>query len=91
MISADQLLVHLFGASLPAFGVILITHFFIDRYRLARFMVMAKNWLGSPHAESFNTSTGYPASSPAWLAVWLLIIADNILHIVINGLALRFL
>ena len=29
-----------------AFGVIVFSHFFIDRYRLARYVVWAKNWLG---------------------------------------------
>ena len=27
----------------------------------------------------------------AFLAVWLLIIADNVMHVVINGLAIRYL
>lgn len=35
--------------------------------------------------------TGYLPDAPDFLAVWLLIIADNVLHVVINGLALRFL
>ena len=35
--------------------------------------------------------TGYPSARPAWLAVWLLIFADNICHIVINGVALKYL
>lgn len=34
------------------------------------------------------TATGYPDSRPAWLTVWLMIIADNTLHIVINHLVL---
>jgi hypothetical protein len=74
-----------------AWGVIFGTHLLIDRFRLARFVVMAKNWLGSPHTQSFNTPTGYPETAPPWLAFWLLIIADNILHLTINYLALRYL
>lgn len=35
--------------------------------------------------------TGYPSESPAWLSVWLLIAADNTLHLGINYLAIRFL
>jgi len=81
-------------------AVIAVTHYFIDRYRLARFVVFAKNWylkkfdfwkpmpVGWQHKV---TPTGYPESTPDWLAVWLLIIADNILHLTINGLALRYL
>ncbi len=33
-------------------------------------------------------ATGYPSATPAWLAVWLLIIADNTLHLLINHYAL---
>lgn len=79
------------GPSLPAWVVIFGTHFFIDRYRLARYVVWAKNWLGPNRPWSECKGTGYPDDRPAWLAVWLLIIADNIMHIVINGAALRYL
>lgn len=71
--------------------VILGTHFLIDRFRLARYVVWAKNWLGPNRPWSECVATGYPADRPAWLAVWLLIIADNVLHVIINGLALRYL
>jgi hypothetical protein len=87
-----------------AFLVILVTHFLIDRYRLARFVVRAKNVIGDPAFWSetnmeireklvpkFSTDTGYPAEAPAWLTVWLLIAADNTLHLAINYLALTFL
>jgi Protein of unknown function (DUF3307) len=80
--------------SLTAWLVIFSTHLVIDRYRLARFVVMAKNWFLSPliaRIEDYNTPTGYPESSPAWLAVWLTIIADNVLHLTINSLALQYL
>lgn len=72
--------------------VILGTHFVIDRWRLARYIVWAKNWLApsnKPWADC--KATGYPSDRPPWLAVWLLIIADNTLHVLCNGLALRFL
>lgn len=35
--------------------------------------------------------TGYPSETPAWLAVWLMIIADNTMHLTCNYLALRYL
>lgn len=87
-----------FRPSLAAWLAILIPHYLIDRYRLARYVVWAKNFLcpidamGSlnpPWSEC--TATGYPPERPVWLAVWLLIIADNTLHLLCNGLALRFL
>lgn len=36
-------------------------------------------------------ATGYPSETPAFLAVWLMIFADNILHLTINYLALKYL
>lgn len=67
------------------------THFLIDRYRLARYLVWAKNQMAPaayrPHEV---TSTGYPADTPPWLAVWLLIIADNIAHVLINAVVLSW-
>jgi hypothetical protein len=37
------------------------------------------------------SDTGYDKNRPAWLTVWLLIIADNTLHLTCNYLALRYL
>lgn len=74
-----------------ALAVICGTHFAIDRWRLARYIVWAKNWLGPNKPWSECSATGYPSDRPPWLAVWLLIIADNILHVLINGLALKYL
>lgn len=75
--------------SLPALAIIAGTHFVIDRWRLARFVIWAKErpW---PRSLPFSqmTVTGYAADKPAWLAVWLLIIADNTLHIICNGVAI---
>lgn len=34
------------------------------------------------------SGTGYPPDTPPWLAVWLLIIADNTIHILINSAAI---
>lgn len=81
--------------SLLAMAVIIGTHFVIDRWRLARFVVQIKNHIGPPCMTGmeckFDTATGYPAETPPFLSVWLLIIADNIMHVTINGLALRYL
>lgn len=75
-----------------AFAVILLTHFLIDRFRLARFAVFAKNFIGWPFPKWEDCkATGYPSERPAWLAVWLLIVADNTLHLAINYAALRWM
>ena len=78
--------------SLSAVAVICVTHIVIDRFRLARFVVFAKNWATEPQLRWADCSkTGYPDSVPVWMSVWLLIIADNIMHISINYAALRWL
>lgn len=74
-----------------AASVILVSHFFIDRFRLARYVVWAKNWLGPNKPWSECDKTGYSNDAPPWLAFWLLIIADNTLHLTINFLAIRYL
>lgn len=85
-----------FIGSASAWVVIFTTHFLIDRYRLARFVVFAKNFLGDgdrskPHKWSECSKTGYPPQKPDWLAVWLLIACDNTLHLAINYAAIRYL
>lgn len=90
----------LFIGSLPAVSVIMWTHFFIDRFAMARYLVFAKNFIVFhdfsseawpwPKWEDCKT-TGYPSTSPPWLSVWLMIIADNTLHMCINYAALRWL
>jgi hypothetical protein len=128
--------------SVWALLVILVSHFIIDRWRLARYVVWAKNFLSPPrtfvssvitdsgadfvrgvmvgstvtsngktYVVTANTSTtlslrealvwwhkwedcsgtGYHKDRPAWMAVWLMIIADNVMHVTINAFALRFL
>lgn len=78
--------------SMTAFCVILWTHFFIDHYRLARFVVFAKNWSTDRTLRWADCSeSGYHKDTPPWLAFWLLIIADNTLHLCINYAALRWL
>lgn len=81
-------------ASVNAWLVIWLTHLVIDRFRLARYVVYAKNWLAPrsywhPWAEC--VSTGYHKDSPPWLSVWLMIAADNTLHLGINAAAIAWL
>jgi hypothetical protein len=93
--------VHAFVYALPfllltssawALFVICSTHFLIDRFRLARYVVFAKNWATDPSLKWADCSTtGYSPAMPPWLAVWLLIIADNTMHLCINYAALRWL
>jgi hypothetical protein len=77
--------------SAPAVAMICCTHIVIDRYRLVRYVVWAKNQ-AAPHSHRPPlTATGYGQDTPAWLAVWLLIIADNTVHLLINTAAVMWL
>ncbi len=87
--------------SAAALAVICGSHFLIDRFRLARYVVWLKN--GPLDIEEYGsiaddvtswkpvTATGYPDDVPPWLAVWLLIIADNIIHVICNAAAIAAL
>jgi hypothetical protein len=68
------------------------THFIIDHFRLARYLVWARNipWPGSrPWSEC--QENGFPPGLPPYLSSWLLIIVDNTLHILINGAAIKYI
>ena len=74
--------------SLAAFSVICITHFFIDRFRLARYVVYARNIILQPkkYRNSWDDcrETGYHKDVPQWLSIWLLVACDNTIHLLIN-------
>jgi Protein of unknown function (DUF3307) len=83
--------------SLVALLVIALTHAVIDRYRLAKYLIWFKNQL-VPKASRYpwdgeinDKTTGFPKRIPSWMSVWLLIIVDNVCHILINTLAIVFL
>lgn len=70
------------------------THAIIDRYRLAKHLSFAKNFLAPRKfwpTWSDSKATGYPSETPAWMAVWLMIIADNTLHLLLNIVAVLWL
>jgi hypothetical protein len=83
--------------SFLALVIIIGSHFVIDRYRLARHVVAFKNLFFSTPAEyerlsvEIDMATGFPKDCPPFLAVWLLIIVDNLIHIFLNAIALKYL
>lgn len=92
--------------SIPALFIIFSTHFIIDRWRLARYICWAKNFLAPKHVEFITPekvillrnapwsecqATGYSPGKPLWMSVWLMIVCDNIMHVICNGLALKYL
>ena len=84
----------LIGPSLNAWLVIFVTHFFIDRYSLAKRVAIVKNYLAPRKHWPKNgdlSDFGYHKCTPEFLAMWLLIITDNTLHLLINFVALKYL
>ena len=80
--------------SLNAWLVIFVTHFFIDRYSLAKRVAIVKNYLAPRKHWPKNgdlSDFGYHKCTPEFLAMWLLIIIDNTLHLLINFVALKYL
>lgn len=75
-----------------AWFVIFSTHVLIDRFRLAKYLIFAKNWIDdrSIKWEDCN-KTGYSNDAPPWMSVWLMIIFDNFLHLAINYLSIKYL
>lgn len=81
-------------SSLAAALVIIGTHAVIDRFRLARFVAYANHFLAPPREWKTwvdCSGTGYYKDTPQFLAVWLMIIVDNTMHLAINALALAYL
>ena len=75
----------LFITSLYAVAIILITHFFIDRFRLAQYWIKFVNWNWK------STNFGYSEDVPKFLSIWLMIIVDNVFHISVNSLSIYYL
>jgi len=88
--------------SVPALMVVYATHFLIDRFYLSRYICYAKNFMAPKswwYSWEDGKMTGYligdhakdPRCKPAFIAVWLMIITDNSMHIAFNYFALRHL
>lgn len=63
---------------------IFVTHYFIDRYRLAQYWIKLVNWNWK------STNWGFSEQTPPWLSNWLLFIVDNTFHIIINTLTIIY-
>lgn len=62
--------------------IVYITHYLIDRYRLAVYWIKLVNWNWK------STNFGFKEDKPLWMSVWLMIIIDNVFHILINSLCI---
>lgn len=71
--------------------VIGASHAVVDRYRVAKYVVWVRNTLGGFSAPWDECSTtGMPLEVPAYLSTWLMIIVDNVIHVLINAAAIRW-
>ena len=91
--------------SIPALLVICITHIIIDHTDIVCRLNQLKNWNFDKHSlfyfkqhgagvaqrATIEFKDGYGKDRPIWLRVWLIIIQDNILHLIINYFALLYL
>ncbi len=75
----------LFIGSYAAVLAIFITHFIIDRTNIVAWGLAYKN--GIRTIENF----GFGLHRPFAISIWLYIIVDNLIHIICNYLALKFL
>lgn len=84
----------LLTTSWKALLIIVTTHFIIDRWRLARHVSYVKHFL-APKSDWKKwqdcSATGYSQDKPLWMSVWLMIIVDQIMHLTINALAIKYL
>ncbi len=71
--------------SLLALLSIFISHFVVDRTRVIEWGIALKN--GVKNIDNF----GFDASKPKFIAFWLFIITDNVVHLLCNYLSLTYL
>jgi len=74
-----------------ALALIALLHLIVDHFSVAKYLAWLKNrpWPGSqPWSECRDY--GFPPNMPVWQSSWLLVIIDNTLHIVINGVVIFY-
>lgn len=64
--------------------IIFSSHFVVDKFGLAEYWVRLINW--NLNGNNF----GFSADKPKYMSVWLLIITDNIIHIIFNYLIIKY-
>lgn len=70
--------------SIVALLFICLTHAIIDHTDIVYKLNQLKNG-------NFETLSGYDRNRPDFIWVWLIIIQDNILHLIINYLSIKYL
>lgn len=92
--------IFLFIGSWKAVAIIFITHFIIDRWNLVSWLIAIKNNTKKFVNTMSNTdgewvydlsNFGFAPERPFAISIWLYIICDNLLHIICNYIALKYL
>ena len=96
----DAALLHVFFYTLPfvfitqepiALILIALSHLVVDYFGLARYVAWLKNrpW---PESRSWKEcrDSGFPPDMPKWRSSWLVVIIDNVIHILCNGVAIYY-
>ncbi len=91
-------LLFFFIGSPLAVAVVFITHFIVDRSNLVAYIIAFKNQTIYPGHKDFPNSKkynienfGFDPARPFAISIWLYIICDNLLHIICNYLAIKYL
>lgn len=75
----------LFITTWQAVIAIYVTHYIIDRTNIVGWFLAVKNW-------TFNTENfGFAKERPIFLTLWLYIIVDNLFHVILNYLSIKYL
>lgn len=81
--------------SVCALLVILLTHWLIDRTRVISWFIWLRNQFAPKDFRyswgQARGNAGHSANRAPYMAVWLMIIADNVVHLLINALAIGYL
>lgn len=67
------------------FAVCFLSHFAIDKFGLAKYVIMLKNWYWD------GSNFGFYKERPVFLTLWLYIITDNSLHLFSNYFMIKYL
>jgi len=71
------------------------THVVLDRFRVAKYVIWAKNLIGPreyrPSLKEALANCGFATTVPSGLAIALMIVSDNTIHMLFNAAALVWL
>lgn len=78
--------VYLLDTAWPWLALLVIggTHIVLDHYYAAKHVVWFKNQFAPKSFRPPHTHTGHALDRPDWIAVWLMIIVDNCIHMAVN-------